>query len=98
MTWKEFIVPKRKESEIVHYGCWWTLESHFPKYTVNWLKNTGELFAVSCGARDPNDEEVILIGMFKEQAEADGFMHGWRDVVGKPNSLSGLLARAKGHK
>ena len=95
MTFKDFMSGKRENPEILHFGCWWSLTEQFPKYIVHWIKGTGELYAVSCSGRHPDEEDVVQIGTFPAQKEVEEFMRGWRDVMSKPNSLSSLLARNK---
>ena len=72
--YKEWIEKRAKSGEI-DYGVWWGLyDRKFPFWRVSWIRNTGELYAVS-----PATDEYIILGRYETEAEVERRMEGWAE-------------------
>lgn len=93
MNYKEWISDlKRKYSPEWDYGVHWTLKELGPKPThpfyikfrVSWIKDTGELYAVSL---DEEHRHFFILGVFESKDDVERRMAGWTQAVWEDDSL-----------
>lgn len=72
-------VDERKKSPEFDYGVWWTPTGNaheFPRWSVSWIKNTGEIYA-----RNGREDKYIVLGNAgtgrEGAARAEFFLEGW---------------------
>jgi len=68
---------ERMHSAEYDYGGWWTANgkpSEWPRFTVSWIEDTGELYAWN----SPEDLYQVL-GRFDTEAAVEQAMEGWAD-------------------
>ncbi len=91
--------PKRKHSGEVDSGCWWTLHGdprEFPRWSVSWIIETGELYAWS--ARD--DKYILLISTApRDEARSEFLLEGWANSDSAiHNNLTALMEQIEARR
>jgi len=72
------------------FGVWWYRPDSQVPYRVSWVGETGDLYAKRW------DDEITLLGRFKNEDEVDETLAGWAHMCGAStamNSMDWLLAR-----
>jgi len=84
--------PERWKSPELDFGVHWTLQkgSTTLKFRVSWIKETGELYAVSLC---PKKNFYIVLGKFATEEEVEKAMDGWIDLMWQKDSLRRLAER-----
>jgi hypothetical protein len=84
--------PRRARSAERDVGLWWR-DDDDASFRAAWVRETGEIYLVAHGLPEHGGGPVSVIG-HTTAGGLDSLLAGWRDVCGRPGSLSWLTAHA----
>jgi hypothetical protein len=90
--------PSRRASEEIELGREWS--ENDMQFEVSWIADTGEVYAMAepYSRHEISAESVTveILGVIPEREVVDSVLAGWRDEMGKPDSLAWVRARVAG--
>ncbi|HWF25995.1 MAG TPA: hypothetical protein VG275_11135 [Solirubrobacteraceae bacterium] len=90
---------RREFSPEVDFGVWWRNEGESQTWRVSWVRDTGEVYAVTAG----RPEEVLAVladsaGRPHPREHVDWLLDGWGERCGDPGSLDWVRDRVGAHR
>ena len=79
--------PRRAHSPEVGYGSLWREFAPVPTYRVEWVRATGELYAVELSQSDEAKDPVEVLGVLWSRPQVEACLAGWSEQCGGQRSL-----------
>jgi hypothetical protein len=68
----------------VGYGSLWREFAPVPTYRVEWVRATGELYAVELSESDEARDPVEVLGVLWSRPQVEACLAGWSERCGEP--------------
>jgi hypothetical protein len=87
--------PRRAHSPEVGYGSLWRAFAPVPTYRVEWVRATGELYALELSEPEEAKDPVEVLGVLWSRPQVEACLVGWSERCGGQRSLLWVRERVR---